>query len=69
MESNLQASPLLLSRRTAAALLSVSLRTIDNLLARRELVSRRVGRRVLIPRAALDSFTKRDHATAPGGER
>jgi excisionase family DNA binding protein len=61
MQTNPQASPLLLSRKSAAALLSVSVRTIDNLLARRELVSRTVGRRRLIPRKSLEEFARHDH--------
>ena len=58
---------LLLSRRKAAAMLSISLRTLDYLIARKEIVVRRVGSRVLIPCAALENFARRDHATRPTG--
>lgn len=56
---------LLLSKRDCAAALSVSVRTIENLIARKELVARRIGSRTLIPFAALQAFTRRDHATQP----
>ncbi len=52
---------LLLSRQEAAALLSVSLRHLVNLINAGRLPTRRLGRRVLISRAALESFAKRDH--------
>ena len=63
---------LLLSRRSAAALLSISLRTLDSLVGRHELSTRRIGRRVLFERRILAQFARRDHATRPncqGGER
>jgi excisionase family DNA binding protein len=47
---------LLVSRREAAALLGLSLRMLDYLVARREISVRRVGRRVLVPRHALEMF-------------
>jgi len=56
-----QPEPILVSKREAASLLSVCPRTIDNLVARRELPVRRIGRRVLIPRRALEQFARRDH--------
>jgi len=52
---------LLCSKREAAMWLSLSLRTIDNLLARKELTPRKVGRRTLIPYRALLAFARRDH--------
>lgn len=54
---------LLVSKREAAAMLGVSIRTLENLIALRELPVRRVGRRCLIERQALERFVKRDHAT------
>ena len=54
---------LLLTRQDVARLLSVSVRTVDTLLASKALASRRIGRRRLIPRIALDQFTRRDHTT------
>jgi excisionase family DNA binding protein len=52
---------LLYSKREAAQMLNVSLRTIDNLIAFKELVVRRIGRRVLIPHNAILSFVRTDH--------
>jgi excisionase family DNA binding protein len=51
---------ILVSKRLAAALLSVSLRTIDNLIAAKRLTSRKIGRRTLIPRSAVEQLARRD---------
>jgi excisionase family DNA binding protein len=56
-------APLLLTKRQVAMLLNVSERTINNLLAQRELVRRKVGARTLIPRTSVEAFLKRDHQT------
>ena len=58
--------PVLISKRDAAKALSISLRTLDNLIAGKEIAVRRVGRRCLIPRTALEAFARRDHSTRPG---
>lgn len=55
--------PILVSKRDAAILLSISLRTLDSLIARRCLPVRNVGKRVLIPYSALEAFAKSDHET------
>jgi len=55
---------ILVSKREAARLLSLSVRSIENLVARKELVPRRVGRRVLFVRKSLELFARRDHATS-----
>jgi excisionase family DNA binding protein len=52
--------PLLVSKRDAAELLSLCVRTIDNLIATKRLPSRRIGKRVLIPYAALVHFARHD---------
>lgn len=57
--------PLLVSKRDAAALLSLCLRSIDNLIAAKQLPCRRIGRRVLIPYTALVAFARRDHPNSP----
>ena len=49
---------LLVPRQDAACILSISLRTLDYLIARGELPARRLGRRVLIPRRALEEFAQ-----------
>lgn len=55
--------PILISKREAARALSISLRTLDYLIASKELAVRRVGRRCLIPRKSLEEFARRDHFT------
>lgn len=55
--------PLLVSKEEARVMLGVSLRTIDNLIAAKELPHRKIGRRVLIPYAALAAFIRGDHPT------
>ena len=57
--------PLLVSKRHAAELLSLCLRTIDNLIAAKQFPCRRIGRRVLIPYNALVAFARRDHLSSP----
>lgn len=47
----------------AARRIGVSPRTVATLVARGELQSRKVGRRRIIPIAALEKFLARDHAT------
>jgi excisionase family DNA binding protein len=54
---------LLLSKREAAAMLGLSVRTLENLLSLKELPARRIGRRCLIERQALERFARRDHRT------
>jgi excisionase family DNA binding protein len=56
-------APLMLSIKQTAALLGVSQGTVKNLLARGELVRRKVGALTRIPRTSVESFVKRDHAT------
>ncbi len=51
---------LLCSKREAAESLGVSVRTVENLLARKKLISRRVGRRRMIPCSALVQLARRD---------
>jgi len=57
----MQTDRLAVNRFEAARLLSISLRTLDSLLARGELRGLRVGRRVLFPVEELQRFLKRDH--------
>jgi excisionase family DNA binding protein len=53
----------LLSRRDAAQSLSISLRTLDHLIAGGKLTVRHIGRRVLIEPAELEQFSRRSHST------
>lgn len=61
MVTSEQSFKLLITKRDAAAALSVSVRTIENFIRRKELVARKIGRRTLIPLASLESFARRDH--------
>jgi excisionase family DNA binding protein len=53
-ETNVQ--KLLLSKRDAALALGVSVRMVENLIARRQLPVRKIGRRTLISFSALQRF-------------
>lgn len=53
----------------AARRLGLSQRTVATLIARRELPSRKVGRRRIIPVAALEQFLRRDHATESSDDK
>jgi hypothetical protein len=52
---------LLVSRKEAAGIVSLSLRSIDGLLASKQLPFRKIGNRTLIPLAALQRFARTDH--------
>lgn len=63
--------PLLIDRKTAAAALGVSTRTLDYAVIRGLLKPRRLGRRVMFSPKELERFAARDHsriapAAAPG---
>jgi len=58
---------LLCSKKEAGEALGCSVRTIENLIARKQLQSRRVGRRRMIPCAALMQFARRDTPIITGG--
>src|SRR6266851_8454933 len=51
---------LLVSKKDAALMLSVSVRTVENLIAVKRLVARKLGRRTLIPRSSIEQLAKRD---------
>jgi len=52
---------LAVSIREAAAMLSVSPRTIQNYVAARVLPTRKIGRRTVVPVRALEAFLRSDH--------
>jgi excisionase family DNA binding protein len=55
--------PLLLSIEQTSALLNLSVRTVKRLLDRRELVRRKIGSSVRIPRSSIEAFLRKDHDT------
>ena len=58
---------LLYTKREAAKALGISIRSIDYLVASRELTPRRIGRRVLLPATVLEQFARRDHTEPLSG--
>lgn len=56
--------PVLVSKKKAVCALDVCVRTVENLIAAKQLPARKIGRRTLIPYRALQEFARRDHATA-----
>jgi excisionase family DNA binding protein len=52
---------LLVGREEAAEILSLSVRSIDYLLASKELPFRKIGTRTMIPSSALQSFARTNH--------
>ncbi|MHB8734794.1 MAG: helix-turn-helix domain-containing protein [Terriglobales bacterium] len=61
-----QLDPVLVPILLAAELLGVSVRTVQNLIAAKELPSRKIGRRRLIPYSALQALARRDSQTESG---
>jgi excisionase family DNA binding protein len=59
---------LLLSKHEAARLLGPSIRSLEHLISRKEIPTRRIGRRVLITRSAVESFARAQNSneTAKG---
>jgi excisionase family DNA binding protein len=60
---NHRPEPVAVSKAEAAEMLGVSVRTVDRLIALKELPVRRLGRRVLIPRNGLHNLLRSDHPT------
>jgi excisionase family DNA binding protein len=54
---------ILISKREAAAMLGLSVRTLENLISIKELPARRIGSRCLVERLVLERFARRDHQT------
>ena len=52
---------LLYDRRSAAAALSISIRSLDYYIARGEVRTIRIGRKVLIPASELKQFARTNH--------
>lgn len=52
---------MLYDRKSAAVQLSISVRSLDYLIAAKRLATRRIGKKVLIPRGELLRFARGDH--------
>lgn len=63
MSTTLQdtAPRLLYDRKGAARQLSISVRSLDYLIATRKLATRRLGKKVMVPYSELVRFSKADH--------
>ncbi|HKD49400.1 MAG TPA: excisionase family DNA-binding protein [Candidatus Acidoferrum sp.] len=59
LAAQMEVRPLLYRREIAAMRLGVSLRTLDELLARKELASVKVGKRRLVSEDAILAFIKK----------
>ncbi len=57
----------LVSREEAAAMLSISVRAIDYLIATKRLSTRRIGTRVLVPVECVRKFARSDHPERMAG--
>jgi excisionase family DNA binding protein len=60
-------SKVLVSREEAAAMLSISVRAVDYLIATKRLSTRRIGTRVLIPVEDVRKFARSDHPERMAG--
>ena len=52
---------LLYDRKSAAQMLSISIRSLDYLIARKELDTRRIGKKVLVPHRELVRYAQGNH--------
>lgn len=58
-------SRMLYDRKTAAQQLSISVRSLDYMLASRQFETRRIGKKVLITHASLVRFAQGNHYESP----
>lgn len=56
----MQQQPILLDRRSAAAAIGISVRSLDYLISSGKLRTRRLGKRILIPRTELERLARAD---------
>lgn len=63
MQYKARMDTILLSKSEAARMLGLSLRSLDHLIAAREIAVRRIGKRVLIARSAIEAFANSEDAT------
>lgn len=60
---------LLYDRAEAARQLSISIRSLDYLIAGKELATRRIGKKVLVPHAELVRYARGDHFGPIAGKK
>ena len=58
----------LYTKREAAQLLSISVRSLDYLIVSQQLPTRRIGRRVLVHRDSIEQFARTDHMSIHASE-
>jgi hypothetical protein len=63
--SGVSSTRLLYDRKEAARQLSISVRSLDYLLAAKQLETRRIGKKTLIPHGALVRFAQGNHHESP----
>ena len=64
----LTSDKILYTKREAAQLLSISLRSLDYLIVSQQLQTRRIGRRVLLHRDSIEQFARVDHVSIHDAE-
>ena len=69
MNAKFTSERLFYPRNDAAYQLGVSVRTLDYLVARKELETRRIGKKVLITRRSLVRFSNANHYETVSGDR
>ncbi|MGH9533351.1 MAG: helix-turn-helix domain-containing protein [Terriglobales bacterium] len=60
LDSTTAFRPLLVTKQQAAQMLAVSVRTVENLLAQKQLAYRKLGKRTLIPYSAVAQLARHD---------
>jgi hypothetical protein len=58
---------LLYDRKTASQMLSISIRSLDYLLARKTFQTRKIGKKILITHDSLVRFSRADHSGPVAG--
>jgi hypothetical protein len=64
LEAEAPSPRMLYDRKSAAYALSISIRSLDYLIARKAINTRRIGRRSLIAHSELVRFSRQDHPEA-----
>jgi len=54
---------ILYDRKSAAYALSISVRALDYLIANKQLATRKLGKKIMVPHGELSRFARADHAS------